>query len=132
MSDAEVEAPVVERMELARLAGKLLGAVEYLEERAAVLRHEHGSVPAGLRRMADDARSARDRLMKLSRSLPEGPLEAFGREHPLFNDDIGPYCGYGAKEGRPYTCPVRDPALHWDAWELRGTSLKRPERAVRK
>lgn len=134
MTAAETETPVVaERIEMAKLAGRLLGAVEYLEKRLAVHRLEEGGIPTGLARIVADARSSRERLVELSRVLPEGPLEAFGREHPLFDDPIdGPYCGYGAKDGRPYTCQVRDPALHWDAWEMLGTRHKRPERAVRK
>lgn len=138
MTDTTQEPVMVERVEMSKMAGRLIQVVEYLEKSAALRRIEDGNgqspcTPPGLWALAENARAVRERLVELARTLPEGPLEAFGREHPLYDDPIdGPYCGYGARDGKPYTCPVRDPALHWDAWELLGTRLKRPERAARK
>lgn len=121
----------VERVELARIAGKMIGAVEYLRNQCRA-RSLEGSSYTGLADKLADLTWARDRIIELSEALPEGLLEAFAREHPLFYDQLdGPYCGYGSKEGKPYTCPVRDLARHWDAWELMGTRHRRPEAAIR-
>ncbi len=122
----------VERVELFHLCGRLVDALDYLRQ-SARLRGLEGSPSAPvIRAMADKVSHVRERLRDIGERLPEGQLEAFGRLHPLHDDPLdGPYCGYGAKDGKPYSCPVRDPALHWDAWELLGTRLKRPPQAVR-
>lgn len=128
------DVPEVERVEVARLAGRLLGPLDYLDRLYRVRASEVGMANARpLSEMAHELRCVRNRLVEWAESLPEGPLEAFAREHPLYEDQLdGPYCGYGAKEGKPWTCPVRDLALHWDAWEVMGTRYKRPASAVRK
>lgn len=123
----------VERIEMLKLAGRLLDVVNYLDKLMVLRQMENAVVPIGLSWIAYDVRAVRKRLIELGETLTEGPLEAFAREHPLYEDPIdGPYCGYGAAEGKPYTCPVHDPALHWDAWELLGTQYVRPEQATRR
>jgi hypothetical protein len=128
------DVPAVERIELTRLAGKLAGALGYLDVLYRVRATEVGSANAsGISTMATEVRRVRARLVEMAAALPEGPLEAFGREHPLYEDQLdGPYCGYVDENGKRYSCPVRDSALHWDAWELRGTRLERPESARRR
>mgnify|MGYP001570452731 CR=1 FL=1 len=123
----------IERRELSRMAGKLVAPIDYLDNLYRVRASEIGSANChGLRQNVHHLRAVRDRLVELVATLPEGPLEAFAREHPLYYDQLdGAYCGYGHKNGKPYTCPVHDLALHWDAWELMGTSYTRPERAKR-
>lgn len=121
----------VERVELARIAGKMISALDYLRITCRLHQLE-GASHTSLAKMVADLTWARERIIEMSESLPEGPLEAFAREHPLFTDQIdGPYCGYGSKDGKPYTCPVRDLARHWDAWEMMGTRHKRPSAAIR-
>lgn len=121
----------VERVELSRIAGKMLGSIDYLRL-ACRLRWEEGTDHFRLATKLADLVWARERIIALVEALPEGPLEAFAREHPLYHDAIdGPYCGYGHLNGTPYKCPVKDPALHWDAWEMMGTTHKRPATAIR-
>lgn len=121
----------VERVELSRIAGRMIGSLDYLRAVTKV-RHAEGGNYERLASTLADLTWARERIIALSQALPEGPLEAFAREHPLYDDPIdGPYCGYGATDGKPWTCPVRDLALHWDAWEMMGTRHKRPAIAKR-
>lgn len=125
--------PFIERVELNRMAGKMLPAIEYLRTVCRV-RSQEGANYTHLATKLADMIDVRDRIISIAESLPEGPLEAFAREHPLHFDqlDNAAYCGYGYENGRPTkSCPTHDSALHWDAWELMGTSYKRPSSAMR-
>src|SRR5258708_40349826 len=107
-TDVEPQETVVERVELARVAGKMLRSVDYLRKQCEVRRIE-GVGHTDLANMLADLVWARERIVDLSRTLPEGPLEAFAREHPLFDDQLdGPFCGYGHQHGTPYKCTEPD------------------------
>lgn len=119
-------------MELHKLAGRLQPAMGLLDARSALATEEMGWANNPIRQKAYDLHGIFDRIVAIADLLGEGPIERFGREHPMFLDVLdGPYCG-AESCSRPSDVEAHEwNARHWDAWELRGTGYQRPLIAVR-